>query len=183
MGIFDDAKKALERAGKRREVHGRRATQEVVTKKDETNYLGWIKLARTYVDESNLEDTDAKLKATCTEKAVEFYKKAVATYSMEAEPYVFLSKHFEQRNPTVAAEVEVQGLQRIIIENEGGLREIRKAKQDGDKLEILAQLVLLCERYTKRTGDKSFKERLMPLVGGGKDGEEYDRLLALASYA
>ena len=183
MSLIDSAKDAWKRAAARREILSRRATQGIVTQKDESNYLGWMKLARTYVDEANLEDTDAKNKEKCIESAVGFYKKAVDAYSMEAEPYVFLSKHFEQRNPTVAAEVEVQGLQRIIIENSGALKEIRKAKQDGDKLEVLAQLVLLCERYTRRTNDKSFKEKLMLFVGSGRDTDEYDRLLALASYA
>lgn len=162
----------------KKEILNQRSRQEKILNLESGNYLALNKLAQTYADEAELPET--KEKAQCIKNAVINYEKSVGAGSLEADPYIFLSNHYVQENPASAEEIERKGLHRIIIENGKGLEEIRKSEPGERILQLNAKVIQLCERYTKRTKDDSFRKKLIPLVGGEIN---YEHALVFAEVA
>lgn len=168
MGFFASREK--------KEILRTRANQERILAIEKGDYLALNKLAQTWLDESNLPET--KDKNSCLEKAVSEFKKSVMAKSLEAEPYIFLSEYYKATNPAYADEIERKGLDYLIMDGESRMREINKTVSPDQRIELHAKLALLCERFTARTKDRRYKEKLTQLIGGP---EIYDMVLAYNS--
>lgn len=198
MGIFDSKAK--------KKVLEDRLKDERVVKERPSYFEGWNGLAKTYLDEMKLPETSEQQKKVCLARAVQYYNQAIAVGSLQADPYIFLAKYNRELptpNPAKALELEKKGLIVMIAESDKRMKNLKKdmisrASQDPSKAaeereklkkdELLmadqnAATVFLCEDYTKRTNNDTFRKALITLLGGEERYQHAYTLAEMSGYS
>jgi len=185
MGLFKSKEekqkikeaKSLEKIVKieRTKILARRVIQRDIVNLDRTNYLGINKLAKTYEDESYLPGVD---KQVYQDRAAKIYVKSIEVGSLDAEPYIFLSKYHRETSPNKANAFEKNGLDFLVLNGEKNIETIKKSKKytTEDLVDLYAKLAYFVEINFERTKISKYKEKLILLLGG--DGS-YDSSVML----